>query len=402
MTGSGAARPGLLLVLQRELRWLRRRPAFATLAICYPLLLFLLLAAVFNTGLPTDLPIAVLDQDRTDLSRRITRMIDATPDVAVAHRVEDLAAGRRLIEEGGAYAVVMLPARLERDVAAGHRPDIVVFYNNQLMTSGSIVSRAIGDAIAAAAGGVATAARSARGTPPALAQAAVIPIPVQQSPLFNPTLNYIQFLLAALVPAVLQVFVCATSAYSVGLDRRSAVGLRLLARLGGGIAPALAGKLLPYTLAFLAVLGTADALLFGYLGAPFRGDWRLVALAALLFILAYQLVGTLFALIGRDTVQALSLAGLYTAPSFGFIGISFPRLAQGWFAQGWGSLLPVTWFMQIRIDQSLRGAPVAASLRPLFWLALTVAILLTLVVLRLVQLRAIRLRAATAAAEAAA
>ncbi len=399
MTVSKRVRPGFLLVLQRELRWIRRRPVITFMTLVFPLLLFGLLATVFNTGLPTDLPVAVLDKDRSTLSRQIIRMIDATSDSAVVYRVEDLTAGRSLILQGKVYAVVMIPANLERDVAAGRRPDIVVFYNNQFMTAGMIQARAIGDAITTAAAGAGVSARTKRGEPFQLAQAALTPIPIQQSPLFNPSLNYVYFLLAALIPAILQIFICATSAYSVGLERRSAAGMQVLTRLGGGLAPAMFGKALPYTLAFCATLWIADATLFGYLGAPFRGDWRMLFAAGLLFIVAYQLVGALFSLIGRDLVQSLGYAGIYTAPSFGFIGVSFPRMAMGAFAKFWGALLPVTWYMQIRIDQTLRGAPAAESLRPLGYLAMTVAILTAAVVLRLLQLRKMRLAAAASKKE---
>ncbi|RJF89156.1 ABC transporter permease [Oleomonas cavernae] len=393
--------PGLLLVVQRELRWIRHRPVITFLALVFPLLVCGLLAGIFNSGLPTDLPVAVVDKDRSDLSRQVIRMVDATPDVAVAYAVEDLAAGRRLILEGTAYAVVMLPANLERDVKAGRRPDVAVFYNNQFMTIGSIVSRAIGSAVATAATGVGVAARTSRGQGADAALASLIPIPVQQSPLFNPTLNYVFFLLAAQIPTVMQIFICVVSAYSIGLDRRGVIGLRLLSKLGGGIGPAIVGKMLPYTFAFMATLGIADSILFGWLGAPFRGHWPLLLAANLLFVLAYQLVGALFALVGRDLVQSLNIAGLFTAPAFGFVGISFPRLAMGWFAQAWGAILPLTWYMQIRIDQTLRGAPVEASLRPLAYLALCVAVAALLVVLRVAKLRRDRLRAGQLVLEAA-
>ena len=259
------------------------------------------------------------------------------------------------------------------------------------MTAGIIQSRAIGDAIAAEA----LAWRlgpDQTGRAVSICTGIADPHPDIQSPLFNPSLNYVYFLLAALIPAILQIFICATSAYSVGLERRSAASMQVLTRLGGGLAPAMFGKALPYTLAFSATMWIADATLFGYFDAPFRGDWRVLFAAGVLLIVAYQLVGALFSLVGRDLVQSLGFAGIYTAPSFGFIGVSFPRAAMGAFAKFWGALLPVTWFMQIRIDQTLRGAPAAESLRPLGYLVLTVAILTAAVVLRLLQLRKMRWR----------
>jgi len=393
MSPRASIRPGLLPVLRRELRWMRRRPAMPVMTLVFPLLLFGMLAAIFNTGLPTDLPVAVLDQDRSSLSRQIVQLIDASPDVAVAERVEDMAAGRRLILEGRVYAVVMIPANLERDVVHGRRPAVTVFYNNEFLTIGSIVSRALGDALGTAEAGVALAARVERGESPLAARAAITPIPVQASPLFNPTMNYVHFLLAALIPTVLQIFICVTTAYSVSLERRSAAGLAVLSRLGGGLAPAIAGKLLPYTAAFLVTLGVADTVLFGFLGTPFGGDWRMLALADVLFILAYQMLGALFALIARDMVQALGFAGILTAPSFGYIGVSFPNMAMGTFPQLWGSLLPASWYMQVRIEQTIKGAAPAYSFGGLATLAAILAVITALMVFRLLRMRRARLSA---------
>ena len=207
-------------------------------------------------------------------------------------------------------------------------------------------------------------------------------------------MNYIHFLLAALIPTVLQIFICVTTAYSVSLERRSAAGLAVLSRLGGGLAPAIAGKLLPYTVAFLVTLGVADTVLFGVLGTPFGGDWRMLVLADILFILAYQMLGALFALIARDMVQALGFAGILTAPSFGYIGVSFPTMAMGTFPQLWGSLLPASWYMQVRIEQTIKGAAPAYSIGSLATLAAILAVITALTVIRLLKMRRARLSAA--------
>ena len=93
MTGRGAIRPGFWLVFWRELGWLRRRPFLLALSTIVPLAMMSLLAVVFNAGLATRLPIGVLDLDSSDLSRTIIRIVDATPDSAVAVHVGDLAEG---------------------------------------------------------------------------------------------------------------------------------------------------------------------------------------------------------------------------------------------------------------------------------------------------------------------
>ncbi|MGO6901039.1 ABC transporter permease, partial [Rhizobium ruizarguesonis] len=124
-----------------------------------------------------------------------------------------------------------------------------------LKTTGNLVLRGVNAAVPTVAAGIRLSLRTAQGEPVDAAQAALAPVPVQVNPLFNPTLNYAHFLLAALMPSVLQVVIITTMAYSLGLDVESRHRLRILRRLGGGLWPALAGKILPYTLIFLAVLG---------------------------------------------------------------------------------------------------------------------------------------------------
>src|ERR1700722_12494189 len=207
-------RPSFSLVFWREVGWVRRRPFLLSLTSGVPLALMALLTAIFSAGLATRLPIGVLDLDSSDLSRTIIRMVDATPDSAVAVRVGDLAEGRNLILSGKIHGLLMLPLYLQRDVFAGRRPEVVFFYNTQTLTTGNLTVRGVNAAVPTAAAGIRLSLRSAQGEPLDLAEADLQPIPVPTNAIFNPTLNYIFYLLTALIPSVLQVFVGPSSVYS--------------------------------------------------------------------------------------------------------------------------------------------------------------------------------------------
>ena len=371
-----AVRAGFILVARRELRRIARRPALSFFVLAFPVLVFLMLASIFRAGVPTDLPVAVLDLDRSALSRQIVQAVDAAPEVAVAHRPHDLSEARRLLLSGQAYGVVLVPAEFERDLRAGRRPEVVLFYNNQFMTPGSTVARGVQTALANVNAGIAISMRVAQGEAGHQAAQAVNPIPVQQSPLFNPTLDYVHFLLSALMPAALQIFICAATAHAVVLERLRPGGLKVMTRLGGGVILAMLGKLLPYTVIFATVLALGDALLFFVYDMPFNGSMPIYLAGSLLFILAYQMIGVVFGLAASSVSLALGAAGIFTAPAFGFIGVSFPRFAMHGFAALWSALLPLTWYTDVRVDQMLRGAPMdisLASLGALGWSTLAYA-----------------------------
>lgn len=381
-------RPGFLLAFRREFDRFYRSPFLMFLTVGLPLLLMGVLALVFSVGLVTRLPIAVLDLDGSDLSRTVIRAVDATPDTAVAQRVADLSEGRRLILNGRVHGLLYLPKNFERDVFAGRRPEVVFFYNTQMMTAGNLALRGVSAAVPSVSAGIRLQLRTASGEPLDAAQAALQPVPVQVNPLFNPTLNYAHFLLAALMPAILQVIIVNTMAYTVGRDAETTHRFRVMRRLGGGIWPAMMGKILPYTLLFLAVLWISDAVLFGLLGMPLRGERLILLLAAILFILAMQLFGTLLALLLRPPATAISIGTLIFAPSFGFMGIGFPRLAMNDFSYQWGKIIPGTWYLMARIDQTIRGTPSDLSWWPIASLAIFVLVLGALTILKLRTIRA--------------
>jgi ABC-2 type transport system permease protein len=381
-------RPGFWLVFWREIGWLRRRPLLLAFITIVPIGLMALLTSIFSAGLATRLPIAVLDLDGSDLSRSIIRMVDATPDTAVTVRVGELAEGRRMILSGKVNGLLMLPQNLERDVFAARRPEVVFFYNTQTLTIGNLTVRGVSAAVPTAAAGIRLALRTAEGQPVDEAHAALSPVPVQTHALFNPTLNYVYFLLAAILPSVLQIVMVTTSAYSMGIDVETRYRLRILRRLGGGLWPAIAGKVLPYTILFLAVLGLSDAVLFGILELPLHGRSWLLVLAGLLFILACQFLGVLLALIFKPMASAISIGTILTSPAFGFMGIGFPRLGMSAFAYGYGAILPGTWYLTARIDQTIRGTPLDLSWKPILILLAFVVGLAGLVAFRLESMRA--------------
>lgn len=359
---------GFRRVLMAEVRQIAARPGLMFMLAPFPLLLFAMLTAVFHLGLPRDLPIAVVDQDRSALSREMVRMVDATPEVAVAEEVSTLREGRQLLLAGKAYAVVLIPSNTDRDVLAGRRPEVVLFYNNQYMTPGSMVARAVGNALGTVSAGISVKARVARGADVDSATAAVAPIPVRTSALFNPSLEYVQFLLAAVMPTVLQIFICASAALSFSRDRHGVAGLGKLLRLGRTLPRTAAGKLLPYTIAYLIVLWGADALVFGVMGVGMNGSIAFHALYGLVFVLASQMLGAAAALIAGNTVSALAAVGVIAGPAFGFTGITFPRLSMNDFSAVWADLLPVTRYLELRTDNILRGAPLDLALPAFLWL----------------------------------
>ena len=368
-------RPGLLAVALRELDWLRHDGVAIALVLAIPLLAIAVLSLTFSNAVIRDLRVDVVDQDQTRTSMTYVQAVNAAPGVNVARRSDDLNAAMHAVRTGEAIAAVYIPRGLERDVVAGKRPQIVIFYNKQYFTPGNIASSALTAAVSAATADLPASSRSA-----GYAAGSLV---VEQFVLTNPALNYVQFLLRAVLPMVLHVVIAIAGGYAVGPEFGRRSMREWLAAAGGDPLTALVGKLAPYLGIFLMLMVVIAVTLHGAFEVSFRGDSVLLGVAATLLIWAYLSVGALFQLLVRNLGFGLSLTGIFCSPAFGFVGVGFPLLAMSGFARSWGDLLPLRWYMQILSDQAARGVPPEHSVEPLAILAGLAVAFFALAALRL-------------------
>ncbi|WP_246518642.1 ABC transporter permease [Ancylobacter lacus] len=349
--------PGFVAVAAREVAWIWRDKVAVILVLVVPLLAFTLLTATFSNAVVRNLRVDVVDEDRTPTSTLFVQAIQSAPGVEVAERSTDLDGAMHAVRAGNAIATVYLPRNLERDVMGGRRPQVVIFYNKQYFSPGNIAGNALQAAVSAAAKELAGRSASTAAATPG-------PLVVEQYVLSNPALNYAQFLLRAILPTVLHVLVALTGGYAVGSEFSSRSKDAWLASAGGSPVLALTGKLAPYFAIYAVMAVVGLFIIHGLYGVPFRGDALMVGAAGVLLIIAYLSVGALFQLVTRNLATGLSLTSIVCSPAFGFAGVGFPVLAMSPFAQGWGALLPLRWYIQVLFDQAARGVPVADSARP--------------------------------------
>jgi ABC-2 type transport system permease protein len=383
-------RPGILLVMTREWRWMRRDRHALLLTIAVPLLAFALLAYTFSGAVIRNLGVVVVDADRTPTSIQYVQMLDAAPGVQVTLRADDLSAAMAAVRGGGALAALYIPRNFERDLMASRRPQIVAFYNRQFFTPGNNAASAISGAVAAATAALPSFSAQQNGP------AAIGSLAIEKYVLTNPELNYAQFLLRAILPTVLHVLTAIAAGYAVGSEFASRSVRAWMRTAGGSPLAALVGKLAPLFGILCVMMVIVAAIIHEIFAVPFRGDAVLLGAAACLLLIAYLAMGALFQLLVRKLALGLSLTAIICSPAFGFAGIGFPILAMNGFSQAWGAVLPLRWYMQILFDQAVRGLPPSVSVQPFAILGLIATILFALAWLRLAAIA----RAPAAAAPA--
>ena len=87
-----------------------------------------------------------------------------------------------------------------------------------------------------------------------------------------------------------------------------------------------------------------------------RGSWVVLIVGMGALILAYQSVAIFVVAVTASLRLSLSLGGGYSVLAFTFSGITFPTMAMLSVVQPFTMLFPYTYFMQLYIDQAVRGS----------------------------------------------
>lgn len=361
-------------VARRELRRLGRLPVLWLLLGPIPAAMTLLLIGVFATEVVRDLPVAVLDLDRSATSRVASRWLQATRGAELAVQVEDLGAARSAILEREVYGVLVVPRHFERDLLRRRSPHLSFLYNEEYLTAGGNVSADVSRAASAAA--ALLTARSGAGPPP---------IQVDYRTLFNPAASYAQALGLLLITALLQIVIGLATIYAVGRELADGTAGEWLEAARGSTAAAWVGKLGPYAAAHCLLL---VLLLGGYaiwFDIPVHGPAWLLMVASAAFVLATQAFALLIIALTADLRKAVSLGALIFGPAAAFAGVTFPLAAMPPGARVWALTLPLTHAMELVRAGVTVGAPQTAG-GPLRALALTMAVAFGLAARRLPKL----------------
>lgn len=345
-------------VLIREIESFGNHKVFYRLSLGLPVLAFLFFILLFETGVPRDMPVAVLDEDHSPLSRRLTRMIDATPSARVAYHITDMAEGERMMKEGKIDAIVTLPRDMEKDIYSNTQSHAVVYINGLNLTKNGLLNKDLQTVITAFSSGIQVQTLMKKGLSETEAYNQMMPIYFEKHILFNPYINYGYYLLPSFLPLMLMLFTILATVFTIGVELKNGTARQWLATAGDNTVVALAGKLTPYTIIFFALCMLMNTLLYKFIGVPLRGNVTLLFVSGLIFVLAHQALGVFFIALLSNLRLALSIAGGYSVLSFTYSGLTFPFMAMDLPMRIAGHIFPMTFYIDAFIDQAMRGAPV--------------------------------------------
>lgn len=359
-------------VLRRELTRLVHQPMYFVLMFILPVVSFVFFAFLFNKGVARDIPIAILDEDHSSLSRKVTAMIDDTPTAVVTYDIQSMDEGERLMRSGKIFAIVQIPAFFEKNILSNSQTHIVNYISGTNLTVNGLLSKDIQTAVTTFTAGIQIQLLTKQGLTEKQAMAQLMPLRFNRHVLFNPYVNYSFFLSPSFMPMMMLIFVVMVTVFSIGTELKFATANEWLKTAKGSIGAALTGKLLPVTIFMFLISLVMFLIIFKVVGVPLNGSLTIILLGTLLFILSYQMIAVLIVAVLSNLRLSLSIGGGYSVLAFTFSGLTFPIIAMWPAMQIMSKFFPFTYYTDIFVDQMMRGAPVAYSLPDMGYMSLFV------------------------------
>jgi ABC-2 type transport system permease protein len=357
-------------LMRKEFLELRQDPRLFGIVIMAPLVQLTMLGYAATTDV-RDVPVIVVDEDRSSESRDLISRFDASQNFVVLDSVSSLPQVDAFLDRGDAWMALAIPADYGERIRRGQPTAVQVVADGTDANSTNVALGYTGALVASYAREL--AGRLGGQTRP-LVQADI-------RVWFNPGLESRHFMIPGILALVL--LVVTTNLSSMAIVREKELGT--LEQLN--VTPLarwelIVGKLLPY-----GALGMLDVLLVvavavGWFEVPLRGSLTLLLASCLVYLLTTLGLGLFVSTISRTQQQAMMTAVFFfLLPMIFLSGFIFPIENMPEWIQPVTYLIPLRYFLVMLRGIFLKGVGLEIlwpDLLALFGWGLAILVLATL------------------------
>jgi ABC-2 type transport system permease protein len=296
--------------------------------VVFPILVIAFFTSMMDDGLPTSMPVGIVDLDNTSTTRSLSRRLDAFQMSHVVAHYTSVTEARKAIQRNEIYAFLYIPKGTTDKLLSSRQPKISFYYSRTSLLAGTLIFKDMKTMALLGSAAVGKATLQAKGYSSELIMPAIQPIVVDAHTIGNPWVNYNIYLSTMLIPGCFLLFIFLLTPFSFGTELKFGNSRELMETAGDNSIVAILGKLIPHTLIYFVVMTGLMWYLFDYLLFPAPGGiWRMMLLGYLSVIGAQGFSLAIFGLV-PTLRMSMSLCSLMGVLSYSMVGSAFPVFAM--------------------------------------------------------------------------
>ena len=360
----------------RECGIMRKNPIYGFCMVIFPILIVFFFTSLMKEGVPTEMPVGIVDQDNTATSRALVRKLDAFQTTHVVAHYQNMNEARHAIQTNDIYAFLLIPDGTEAGMMASRQPKISFYYSSVSLAAGSLLMRDLKTISTLGSAAVGMQKLAALGKTGDEIKTFLQPIAVDLHMIGNPYANYNYYLSSIMVPGLIMVFIFLITPYSIGTELKFGRAKEWMRMADNNPYLAIAGKMLPQTLIFLTIFYAFEFYIYYVLKFPHPGGVLPILLLGLLSVLACQCFGIFAFGLMPSLRMSMSICSLWAVVSFSICGATYPIFAMDSPIEAIGQLFPLRHYYMIYQMNIFNGFPMADAV--MHWGALILFIALPL------------------------
>jgi ABC-2 type transport system permease protein len=331
-------------LLKREFRLFWKNKVLRLLFIGAPILYGVLLGYVYGKGKVTDLPILVVDQDRTELSSKAIEMFQDNEVLSIASILYDQHNLSQIAIEKEATCVVIIPKGFEKMTLTKKYPEITTIVNTSNVLTANYASTAIQVCLGTLKAGIQIETLRKQGVPENLLLSQYEPFKTTFIKKYNRSTNYMYFLWPGVLATVLQQVLLLGLALSFASEFESGSFKDLVKRCPS-IVKLLAVKIIPYLLMSFGIWLIYWLFTFWF-RLPFYENLLPLTFIAGIFVLSVSFIGILVSILVPNQLKATEILMVIATPSFILSGFTWPLSQMPQAIQAIANVIPLTHFLK--------------------------------------------------------
>ncbi|MFH6987390.1 ABC transporter permease [Flavobacterium collinsii] len=331
-------------LLKREFQLFWKNKVLRILFIGAPILYGVLLGYVYGKGKVTDLPIIVIDQDRSELSSKAIQMFEDNEVLSIATILYDQNNLSKIAIQKEATCVVIIPKDFEKMTLTKKYPEITTIVNTSNVLTANYASTAIQICLGTLKAGVQIETLRKQGVPENLLASQYEPFKTTFIKKYNRSTNYMYFLWPGVLATVLQQVLLLGLALSFASEFENGT-FKDLVKKCPSILKMLAVKIIPYLIMSFGIW-IIYWLFTLWFRLPFYENLAPLTFIAGIFVLSVSFIGILVSIIVPNQLKATEILMVIATPSFILSGFTWPLSQMPQAVQAIANVIPLTHFLK--------------------------------------------------------
>ena len=339
----------LFKVVKREFKRIFSKKSYIGVLVVLPFVLFFLFPAIYNKQSVENIQIGIVDNDHSELSRKLTTMIHSSHLVQIKKRYPSVESLTTALNQQEILGAVVVQRGFENQIKQNKNFDIHMYRSSASMVYGKIMYKALAQTILTLNAGILHERLRREGMPEEVAMNLANPIRIHAKAMYNPSYNYQNYLVPGLTIVSIQMILIMMGVLMINGEKEENTYDELIFVSNNSAFNIIFGKVLAYYIIGLFYFVLLFGVVFQIYRIPIEGDFTQYFVLFSLFLFACLFVAIAISSILSESLAASDIALFYTAPSFVFSGFTFPGWAMPWYDQYYSLIMPYTAFLDAYI-----------------------------------------------------